>query len=88
MFFPTLPRRELLPRSTYYDKHYRMTSAMIRARQQYLVKNIVAGVSLTVFVLGVCKRFLPLPQSLPFLIPLPQSLSPNSFSAIPLSILS
>ena len=54
MFFPTLPRRELMPRSTYYDKHYRMTSAMIRARQQYLVKNIIGGVALSAFVLGVC----------------------------------
>ena len=43
-----------MPRSTYYDKHYKMTSAMIRARQQYLVKNIFTGAALAVFVLGVC----------------------------------
>ncbi len=58
MFFPTMRRMEIMPRSTYYDKHYKMTSAMIRARQQYLVKNIFTGIALGAFVIGVCTRLL------------------------------
>jgi len=43
-----------LPRSTYYDKHYRQSAALIRARQPYLIKNIFTGLGLCVFVIGVC----------------------------------
>ena len=45
----------LLPRSTYYDKHYRQTAALIRARQPYLVKNIFTGLSIFAFTIAVCK---------------------------------
>ena len=55
--FPTPIRWAFVPRSTYYDKHYRQTAALIRARQQYLVKNIVTGVTLCAFVIGVCTGF-------------------------------
>ena len=43
-----------LPRSTYYDKHYRQTAALIRARQPYLVRNIFTGFGIFAFVIGVC----------------------------------
>ncbi|KAL9638891.1 MAG: hypothetical protein Q9164_001265 [Protoblastenia rupestris] len=42
-----------LPRSTYYDKHYRQTAALIRARQPYLIRNIFTGLGLTVFTISV-----------------------------------
>ena len=44
-----------LPRSTYYDKHYRQTAALIRARQPYLIRNIFTGLGLTVFTISVCR---------------------------------
>ncbi|KAL2058629.1 hypothetical protein ABVK25_001357 [Lepraria finkii] len=43
----------IIPRSTYYDKHYRQTAALIRARQPYLVRNIFTGLGLCGFVIGV-----------------------------------
>ncbi|KAF2754241.1 hypothetical protein EJ05DRAFT_153461 [Pseudovirgaria hyperparasitica] len=49
---PSLPLR-VLPKSSYYDKHYRQSPAMIRARQTYLVRNIVSGVGLGIFVIAV-----------------------------------
>ena len=52
--FPTLVRMAIVPRSTYYDKHYRQTAALIRARQPYLIKNMVGAVGLFAFVVGVC----------------------------------
>ena len=44
-----------LPKSNYYDKHYRQSAALIRARQPYLIKNIVPGISIFSFAIGVCK---------------------------------
>ncbi|KAG6999269.1 hypothetical protein G7Y79_00036g072250 [Physcia stellaris] len=43
----------LIPRSSYYDKHYRQTAALIRARQPYLIKNIFTGLGIFGFVIGV-----------------------------------
>lgn len=45
----------LIPKSSYYDKHYRQTAALIRARQPYLVKNIFTGIGLFSFVIAVCE---------------------------------
>lgn len=41
-------------RSNYYDKHYRQSAALIRARQPYLVKNIFTGLGLCAFTIAVC----------------------------------
>ena len=54
---PSFMRMGIVPRSTYYDKHYRQTAALIRARQQYLVKNIFTGLALCTFIIGVCTFF-------------------------------
>jgi len=43
----------ILPRSTYYDKNYRQTAALIRARQPYLVRNILTGTTIFAFAIGV-----------------------------------
>ncbi|MCJ1370327.1 hypothetical protein MMC20_001540 [Loxospora ochrophaea] len=43
----------ILPRSSYYDKHYRQTAALIRARQPYLIRNIITGSSIFAFAIGV-----------------------------------
>ncbi|MCJ1311785.1 hypothetical protein MMC25_005458 [Agyrium rufum] len=43
----------IVPRSSYYDKNYRATAALIRARQPYLVRNILAGSTLAAFAIGV-----------------------------------
>ncbi|KAL6720740.1 hypothetical protein ACLMJK_002665 [Lecanora helva] len=43
----------ILPRSSYYDKHYRPTAALIRARQPYLVRNIFTGLGICAFTIGV-----------------------------------
>ena len=48
-------RSDRLPRSSYYDKHYRQTASLIRARQPYLVKNIFTGLGLLAFTVGVCE---------------------------------
>ncbi|EOD50028.1 hypothetical protein BKCO1_7100012 [Neofusicoccum parvum] len=42
-----------IPRSSYYDKHYRQSPALIRARQPYLVKNILTGAAIFSFAIGV-----------------------------------
>ncbi|EKG22269.1 hypothetical protein MPH_00448 [Macrophomina phaseolina MS6] len=42
-----------IPRSSYYDKHYRQSPALIRARQPYLVKNLVTGAAIFSFAIGV-----------------------------------
>lgn len=62
MYDLDLPLRSLhanmntsIPRSTYYDKHYRQSAALIRARRPYLVRNIFTGLGLCGFVIGVCK---------------------------------
>ncbi|MCJ1246154.1 hypothetical protein MMC30_003359 [Trapelia coarctata] len=43
----------LIPRSSYYDKNYRQTAALIRARQPYLIKNMITGTALFAFTIGV-----------------------------------
>jgi cytochrome c oxidase assembly factor 3, fungi type len=43
-----------LPKSSYYDNHYRQTAALIRARQPYLIKNIITGTSLFALAIGIC----------------------------------
>ncbi|MCJ1297616.1 hypothetical protein MMC08_000403 [Hypocenomyce scalaris] len=43
----------VIPRSSYYDKHYRQTAALIRARQPFLVRNIVTGSAIFAFAIGV-----------------------------------
>ncbi|KAL8795546.1 MAG: hypothetical protein Q9195_001967 [Heterodermia aff. obscurata] len=43
----------IIPRSTYYDEHLRQTAALIRARQPYLIKNIITGACVFGFVIGV-----------------------------------
>lgn len=43
----------LLPRSSYYDENYRASAALLRARQPYLVKNILVGSSLLAVTAGI-----------------------------------
>ncbi|KAL8712405.1 MAG: hypothetical protein Q9220_003253 [cf. Caloplaca sp. 1 TL-2023] len=43
----------ILPKSSYYTKDQRMSAALIRARQPYLVKNIFTGIGLSAFVISV-----------------------------------
>lgn len=43
----------VLPRSSYYDKHYRQSAALIRARRPYLVKNAITGLAAFGFCIGV-----------------------------------
>lgn len=43
-----------VPRSSYYDKDYRQSAALIRARRPYLVKNILTGTAIFAFAIGVC----------------------------------
>ncbi|MCJ1337580.1 hypothetical protein MMC09_002862 [Bachmanniomyces sp. S44760] len=43
----------IIPRSSYYDKEYRQTAALIRARQPYLIRNIISGTALFAFTIGV-----------------------------------
>ncbi|KAK3057746.1 hypothetical protein LTS18_011425, partial [Coniosporium uncinatum] len=42
-----------IPKSTYYDQHNRQSAALIRARQPYLVRNIVTGAAIFGFAIGV-----------------------------------
>ncbi|KAI9769664.1 MAG: hypothetical protein M1840_003901 [Geoglossum simile] len=42
-----------VPRSSYYDKHYRQSEALIRARRPYLIKNAVTGLAIFGFAIGV-----------------------------------
>ncbi|EON64293.1 hypothetical protein W97_03524 [Coniosporium apollinis CBS 100218] len=42
-----------IPRSSYYDRDYKQSPALIRARQPYLVKNIVTGAAIFGFAIGV-----------------------------------
>jgi cytochrome c oxidase assembly factor 3 len=44
-----------IPRSSYYDKHYKQSAALIRARRPYLIKNSLTGLGLFAFCIGVCK---------------------------------
>jgi len=43
----------IIQRSSYYDKNYLQTAALIRARQPYLVRNIVTGTAIFAFAIGV-----------------------------------
>ncbi|KAI4134964.1 MAG: hypothetical protein LQ347_001076 [Umbilicaria vellea] len=43
----------VLPRSSYYDKHYRQTAALIRARQPFLIKNIITGTAIFGLVISI-----------------------------------
>ncbi|KAI9746122.1 MAG: hypothetical protein M1818_000803 [Claussenomyces sp. TS43310] len=43
----------IIPRSTYYDKHYKQAPALIRARRPYLVKNTLTGVGIFAFAISV-----------------------------------
>ncbi|KAH8674743.1 hypothetical protein BGZ60DRAFT_404722 [Tricladium varicosporioides] len=43
----------VLPRSSYYDKHYKQSAALIRARRPYLVKNTLTGLGIFAFCMGV-----------------------------------
>jgi len=42
-----------IPRSTYYDKHYKQSPALLRARRPYLIKNTVTGLGIFAFAIGV-----------------------------------
>ena len=44
-----------IPRSSYYDKNYLQTAALIRARQPFLIRNIIGGTTLFAFAISVCK---------------------------------
>ncbi|RDW60216.1 hypothetical protein BP5796_11822 [Coleophoma crateriformis] len=43
----------VLPRSSYYDKHYKQSAALIRARRPYLIKNTLTGAGIFAFAIGV-----------------------------------
>ncbi|MCJ1419777.1 hypothetical protein MMC32_006133 [Xylographa parallela] len=43
----------IIPRSSYYDKNYRQTAALIRARQPYLIRNIITGTAIFGFAISV-----------------------------------
>ncbi|KAI9869011.1 MAG: hypothetical protein M1813_002834 [Trichoglossum hirsutum] len=43
----------LVPRSSYYDNHYRQSAALLRARRPYLIKNAVTGLVIFSFAVGV-----------------------------------
>jgi cytochrome c oxidase assembly factor 3 len=47
-----------IPRSSYYDQHYRQSAALIRARRPYVFKNALTGVSIFAFAIGVCMLFI------------------------------
>ncbi|KAK5467614.1 hypothetical protein LTS15_000587 [Exophiala xenobiotica] len=50
----TLPlRRGILKRSSYYNPDYRTGAALNRARRPYLFKNMVTGVAIFSFAIGV-----------------------------------
>ncbi|CAL3966338.1 hypothetical protein PZA11_003021 [Diplocarpon coronariae] len=43
----------IIPRSSYYDQHYKQSAALIRARRPYLIKNAGTGLALFGFCIGV-----------------------------------
>jgi hypothetical protein len=43
-----------IPRSSYYDKNYKQSAALIRARRPYLIKNTLTGLGLFALCMGVC----------------------------------
>ncbi|SLM40694.1 Coiled-coil domain-containing protein 56 [Lasallia pustulata] len=42
-----------LPHSSYYNKDYRQAAALIRARQPFLIKNIITGSALFAFTICI-----------------------------------
>lgn len=44
-----------IPKSSYYDAHYKQSAALIRARRPYLIRNTLTGLGLFGFCIGVCK---------------------------------
>lgn len=44
-----------IPKSSYYDKHYKQSPALIRARRPYLVKNMLVGGGIFAFAIGICE---------------------------------
>lgn len=53
--FPTSLTPFDRPHYSYYDKHYRMSPALIRARQPFLIKNIITGLGLFSITVGICQ---------------------------------
>jgi hypothetical protein len=49
-----LTARTSIPRSSYYDKHYKQSAALMRARRPYLVPNLITGAAIFGFAIGVC----------------------------------
>ncbi|KAI9871476.1 MAG: hypothetical protein M1830_002876 [Pleopsidium flavum] len=43
----------VIPRSSYYDTHYRQSAALIRARRPYLVRNVITGAAIFGFAISV-----------------------------------
>ena len=43
-----------IPKSSYYDKNYKQSPALIRARRPYLIKNMITSVGIFAFTMGVC----------------------------------
>lgn len=43
----------LTPRSSYYDREYKATAALLRARRPYLFKNMITGAGLFAFTISV-----------------------------------
>ncbi|KAI6246933.1 Cytochrome c oxidase assembly factor 3, mitochondrial [Erysiphe necator] len=43
----------LIPKSSYYDKNYRQSPALIRARRPFLLKNAITGLALMAFVTSI-----------------------------------
>lgn len=43
----------VIPRSSYYDKNYKQSASLIRARRPYLVKNALTGAGIFAFAIGV-----------------------------------
>lgn len=68
-----LIQRIRLPRSSYYDKHYRQSAALIRARQPFLIRNIATGVGLCAFTVAVC-------MCLPFELSSSRSMKPIEYT--------
>jgi len=49
----TTIKMAVLPRSSYYDKHYKQSAALIRARRPYFVKNALTGIGMFGFCISV-----------------------------------
>jgi len=43
----------VIPRSSYYDRNYKQSAALIRARRPYLIRNSLTGLGLFAFCMGV-----------------------------------